>query len=106
MNWRKVICWLTSHKWQVLEGKRHCTFCGHKPKDDDVIFCPKCGSERIMGHIMASVGYQYRSCMLCGHKFQSTGAGVVTVAFGDDCYELDRPVVDQDGEPIGEVMAE
>ena len=102
MNWKKIICWWRGHKWQVLEGKRHCTFCGHKPKDDGVRFCPKCGSERLMGNIMVSQGYHFTSCKNCDHKFQDTSAAVITVAFGDGCYELKKPMVGQDGKPIGD----
>jgi len=106
MNWRKAICWLIDHNWQVFEGKRHCTACGHEPEDNDVIFCPECGSERIMGHIMVSDGYQYRSCKKCNHKFQDTSDGVVTVTFSHGCYELEKPMVDQDGNPIEEEREE
>ena len=102
MNWRRIICWLWSHSWEVVDGKRHCVACDHRPKDDGVRFCPKCGSERLMGNIMVSQGYQFTSCQDCEHKFQDTTDCAVTVCFGDDCYELEKPEVDQDGEPIGD----
>lgn len=102
MNWRKVICWLREHNWEVLEGKRHCVYCDYKPEDDGVRFCPKCGSERLMGYIMASVGYQYVGCRKCDHKFQDTSDAAVTVTFSGGSYELEKPMVDQDGDPIKE----
>jgi len=102
MNWRKVICWLVGHKWQVIDGKRHCTACGHEP-EDDVEFCPECGSERLRLCIMVSDGYQYLECMKCEHKFQDTGESSVIV---QGCYELEKPVVDQDGKPIKEEIEE
>lgn len=106
MNWRRVICWLRGHNWEVLEGKRHCVFCDYVPEDDDVNFCPECGSERLRLYIMASDGYQYVQCMKCEHMFQDTSECSVTVAFGDDCYELDKPEVDQDGDLIKEEIEE
>jgi len=99
MNWRKVICWLREHNWEVLEGKRHCTACGHAP-EDDVLFCPECGCDRLRGCIMVSAGYQYVTCMKCDHKFQDTSDSTVTVICGDGRYELEKPMVDQDGNPI------
>ena len=99
MNWRKVICWLTGHNWEILDGERHCTDCGYEPKDD-VAFCPKCGSERIMSHIMVSDCYQYCSCLKCGHKFQDTSDCVVRVTYSDGYYELEKPTIDQDGIPV------
>jgi hypothetical protein len=99
MNLRKVICWFKGHNWKVFEEKRHCVACGYKPKDD-VRFCPKCGSERIRGCIMVSWGYQYCMCMKCNHKFQDTSDSEVTVTHGQGCYTLEKPMVDQDGEPI------
>ena len=46
MNLSRIICWFLNHKWQVFEGKRHCTCCGYEPDDEGVNFCPKCGNER------------------------------------------------------------
>jgi len=100
MNWRRIVCWLWSHSWEVVDGKRHCTACDYRPEDVGVRFCPKCGSERLMGNIMASWGYQYVSCRKCGHKFQDTSDSAVTVTYGDGCYELEKPTVDQEGNPI------
>lgn len=100
MNWRIIICWLRNHKWKVLEGKRHCTYCGHEPKDDDVKFCPECGSERLTLCIMASWGYQHVECRACGHKFQDTSDCTITVGYGHSGHELEKPMVDQDGIPI------
>jgi hypothetical protein len=102
MNWRRVICWLRGHSWEVVEGKRHCVACDHRPNDDGVVFCPKCGSERLMGNIMVSWGYQYTSCRDCDHKFQDTSDSEVTVTCSDGYFVLEKPVVDQDGEPIKE----
>ena len=101
MNWRKVICWFMGHKWQVFEGKRHCTACGYAP-ENDVPFCPECGSDRLICCIMASWGYQYVECTKCDHKFQDTSECSVTITSGDDCYEFEKPMVDQDGNPIKE----
>ena len=100
MNLRRIVCWLWSHSWEVVEGKRHCTVCDLRPEDEGVMFCPKCGSERLMGHIMASWGYQYTSCKDCEHKFQDTHDGAVTVVFGDYSGELEKPLVNQDGYPV------
>ena len=100
MNWRKAICWLMGHKWQVFEGKRHCTACGYDPKDDDVIFCPECGSERLTLCIMVSDGYQHVECRGCGHKFQDTSGSIVKAGYGNSLYELEKPMVNQDGIPI------
>lgn len=97
MNWGRITCWLWGHSWEVVDGKRHCVVCDHRPKDDGVRFCPRCGSERLMGNIMASRGYQYTSCNDCDRKFQDTTGCAVTVSFGDGWYELDRPAVDQEG---------
>ena len=102
MNWRRIICWFMDHKWQVFEGKRHCACCGYEPNDEGVNFCPKCGHERLRCCIMASEGYQYVECMKCDHMFQDTSDCAVTVSFGGDGYELDKPMVDQDGTPIEE----
>ena len=101
LNWRRLLCWW-SHKWEILDGERHCIACGYTPKDDGVRFCPKCGSERLMGNIMASAGYQYVSCRECDHKFQETSESAVTVTHEYGCYELEKPMVDQDGSPIRE----
>lgn len=102
MNWKRITCWFWGHSWEVVDGKRHCTACDYKPEDDGVRFCPKCGSERLMGNIMVSWGYQYTSCKDCDHKFQDTTDAVVTVTSCHGCYELEKPMVDQDGEPIRE----
>lgn len=99
MNWRKVICWLKGHNWRVFEGERLCVACNHEPKDD-VPFCPECGSERIMGHIMASEGYHYRSCKKCDHKFQAHEDSEIAVTSQYGNYTLEKPMVDQDGKPI------
>lgn len=99
MNWRRVICWLIGHKWQVFDGKRHCTACGHEP-ENDVPFCPKCGSEKLRLQVMVSDGYLFVSCEKCGHKFQDTSGASVTVVCSHGRYELEKPVVDQDGTPI------
>ena len=100
MNWRKMICWLTGHNWEIIDGKRHCIACGHEPKDDNVTFCPECGSEKLMNHIMVSDGYLFLSCLKCGHKFQDTSDCTVKVTTTHGCYELEKLMVDQDGNPI------
>lgn len=102
MNWKRLICWLKGHRWQVSEGKRHCTCCGYRPNDDSVRFCPKCGSERLRSCLMVSAGYQYTKCIECGHNFQDTSEFIVTVIFSHGHYELEKPKVNQDGTLIME----
>lgn len=77
-------------------------FCDYVPDDVDVTFCPECGSERTMLCIWASSGYQFRECRKCDHKFQDTSETKITITHDSGCYELEKPMVDQDGNPIEE----
>lgn len=53
-----------------------------------------------MGHIMVSWGYQYTSCKDCDHKFQDASDCSVKVVCGDYSGELEKPLVNQDGQPV------
>jgi len=106
MNWRKFICWLVGHNWQVFDGKRHCMACGYDPKDDNVIFCPECGSERLTLNVMVSDGYQFVECHKCDHKFQDPSECNIKVTGSRGYCELEKPTVDQDGIPIEQAIEE
>jgi hypothetical protein len=59
-----------------------------------------------MLHIWASAGYQFRECQECGHKLQDTSETKITITHDSGCYELEKPVIDQDGNLIEEEREE